>query len=128
MEFFIEDQAFLLSLDSAPRPPPFYPLPIINKMLKKCCSYMEVFRVMISYTESYLFCRRDKKNCHRCRFCCSLPLCTFNTTKGIYLRSSFETTLFWLDSLNKNYDKHVKKGLEDKNSSHRTTNALCKSI
>ncbi len=83
--FFKEDEAFLLSLDSAPRPPPFYHLmwAIINKMLKKCCSYKEVFRVMISYTKSYLFFRRDKKNCHRCRFCCSLPLCTFNTTKGI---------------------------------------------
>jgi hypothetical protein len=90
MELFIEDQAFLLSLDSAPHPPPFYPLSIINMMLK-CCSHKEVFRVMISYRKSYLFFRRDKKNCHRCRFCCSLPLCTFNTTKGICLRSYFET-------------------------------------
>jgi hypothetical protein len=117
MELFIEDQAFLLSLDSVPHPPPFYPLSIINMMLK-CCSHKEVFRVMISYRKSYLFFRRDKKNCHRCRFCCSLPLCTFNTTKGICLRSSLETPHFYLIDL-ETHLRETHKKMEDKNSLHK---------
>ena len=26
--------------------------------------------------------RRDRQDCHQCRFCCSLPLCALNTSQG----------------------------------------------
>ena len=32
-----------------------------------------------------LFFRRDKMECHHCKFCCSLLMCATNTTQGKYL-------------------------------------------
>ena len=30
---------------------------------------------------SYIYIRRDKANCHECRFCCTMLMCTMNTDK-----------------------------------------------
>ena len=48
----------------------------------------------------YNICRRDKMDCHKCRFCCSLLICATNTSQGILftLKKAHRSHIYFLNN------------------------------
>jgi len=68
--------------------------------------------------------RRDKMNCHECRFCCTLPFCTYEGENGV--RSIGEESLHQLQE-QKNQEHHLKaiQLLEAENAFYKGEDTRC---